>query len=44
MFLLVSIDDETPSSKTKLSSAAKRKIEKKWRFTNAKAEIVAARV
>ena len=41
----VSIDDETPSSNTnhqKLFSTAKRKIEKKWRFTNAKAGIVAA--
>ena len=44
-YLLVSIDDETPSSKTnrqKLSSTAKQKIEKKWRFTKAKAGIVAA--
>ena len=44
-YLLISIDDETPSSKTnrqKLSSTAKQKIEKKWRFTKAKAGIVAA--
>ena len=40
------MEDETTSSKTnhqKLSSTAKRKIEKKkWRLTNAKAGIVAA--
>ena len=42
---LVSIDDETSSSKTnreKLSSTAKRKIEKKWCFRHAKTGIVAA--